>query len=171
MWRIGGSYLAIALAAGLTGCTGSSGDAVAVPPKDATVVVGSGTCTFTTVSDELIDGVNVVVERFECDDTMSDPRVTGHETLLVTTRMDSDHGGTWSAPDAVLTTGGGTWRGQSQGVVDLTGADPFAKGVVPFNYGETHYVGEGAYKGLEYHLYLSGSNVEAAVAGWITSTG
>ena len=70
----------------------------------------------------------------------------------------------------MLTNDGGTWRGNSQGVVDLDGVLPFAKGVVPFNYGEGHYVGEDGYAGLEYHYYVTGSNEEAGAAGWIVST-
>lgn len=171
MWTIRGTVLAITLAAGLTGCAGSAGDAVGVPPEDATVVVGSSVCTLASLGDELVDGVRVITERFECDDTMSDPRVTGTEVLPMTTRLASGVGGTWSAPDTVLTTDGGTWRGWAQGVLDMTGAFPLAKGIIPFNYGEAHYVGEGAYEGLEYHLYMSGSNEDAGLTGWITSTG
>lgn len=172
MGGAGRTILVVIVAASLTGCAGGTGsDVVGAPPDDATAVVGASTCTLTDVSDDVVDDVRVIVERFECEDTMSDPRVTGTETLLSTSRIEPGAAaGTWSAPDAVLTTDGGTWRGWAQGVVDLTGVLPFAEGVTPFNYGEAHYVGEGAYQGLEYHVYVSGSNSELGVAGWITST-
>lgn len=47
---------------------------------------------------------------------------------------------------------------------------PFAEGVIPFNYGEGHYLGEGAYEGLEYHWYISGSDSQSGLTGWIRST-
>ncbi len=64
----------------------------------------------------------------------------------------------------------GTWSGTSQGLVDLEGVLPFAEGLVPYDYGEAHHVGEGGYDGLEYHYFISGSNGDAGVTGWITSS-
>ena len=125
----------------------------------------------TSVSDEVVDGVNMIVELFVCEDTMSDPRVSGTEELLVETQLvDSTVGGTWTTREATLTNDGGTWSGTLQGIVDLEGVLPFAEGLVPYNYGEAHFVGEGAYEGLKYHYYISGSNGEAGVTGWITSS-
>jgi hypothetical protein len=167
MWRTARTALSVALVACLVGCATGGTEDPRTPPEDATVVVGTGTCTLESLGDEIVDGVRVVTERFTCHDEMSDARVTGTETLAVTTRLSSSLGGTWSTAEAVLTTEGGTWRGWAQGVVDLSGVLPFAEGVTPFNYGEGHYLGEGAYKGLEYHYYMSGSNEEAGVTGWI----
>jgi hypothetical protein len=158
----------------LPGCGYSADDAVApgsgdsTPADDATVVVGSGVCDMTSVSEEAVDGVDVIVEHFVCEDEMSDPRVSGTEDMMVVSRVaDYSTGGTWTAQDTTLTNDGGTWRGSMQGVVDLAGVHPFAEGVRPFNYGEAHYIGEGAYDGLEYHYYISGSNGTAGVTGWI----
>lgn len=169
MWRTARTALTITLTACLVGCAATVTDVAEAPPDDAAVVAGTGTCTLANLGDEVIDGVRVVKERFTCADEMSDPRVTGTETLVITTRLGASLGGTWSAPEAVLTTDGGTWRGWAQGVVDLNGVLPFAEGVTPFNYGEAHYVGEGAYEGLEYHYYMSGSNERAGITGWIVS--
>jgi hypothetical protein len=47
---------------------------------------------------------------------------------------------------------------------------PLAEGVWPFNYGEVHYTGLGAYEGLTMHLYISGTNYDFALAGWINDT-
>ena len=162
----------------LPGCSDSDDDAVppglgeSTPTDDATVVVGSGRCGMTSVSDDVVDGVEVIVEHFVCEVEASDPRVSGTEDLMVVTRLATwTLGGTWTVEDATLTNDGGTWRGSSQGVVDLTGVHPFAKAVIPFNYGEAHYIGEGAYDGLEYHYYISGSNGTAGVTGWIQPAG
>ena len=161
----------LAMAAGFVGCATDTQADPSIPPDDAIVVVGSGVCEMTPVSDEVVDGVNMIVELFVCEDTMSDPRVSGTEELLVETRLvDSTVGGTWTTREATLTNDGGTWSGTLQGIVDLQGVLPFAEGLVPYNYGEAHFVGEGAYEGLEYHYYISGSNGEAGVTGWITSS-
>ena len=161
----------LAMAAAFVGCSTDTQADPSIPPDDAIVVVGSGVCEMTSVSDEVVDGVNMIVELFVCEDTMSDPRVSGTEELLVETRLvDSTVGGTWTTREATLTNDGGTWSGTLQGIVDLEGVLPFAEGLVPYNYGEAHFVGEGAYEGLEYHYYISGSNGEAGVTGWITSS-
>ena len=123
------------------------------------------------VSDDTVDGVDVIVEHFVCEDDMSDPRVSGTEDLMSVSRVaDWATGGTWIAQDATLTNDRGVWRGSVQGIFDLIGVLPFAEGVVPYNYGSGHYIGEGAYEGLEYHYFISGSNSEAGVTGWITSS-
>ena len=162
----------------LPGCSDSADDAAppglgeSIPADDATVVVGSVRCGMTNVSDDVVDGVEVIVEHFVCEVEASDPRVSGTEDLMVVSRVAHfTLGGTWTVQDATLTNDGGTWRGSAQGVVDLTGVHPFAKGVIPFNYGEAHYIGEGAYDGLVYHYYFSGSNGMEGVTGWIQPAG
>jgi hypothetical protein len=149
-------------------CGGVSATTEADPADDATTVVGTGTCSMAQVSQDAVDGVLVVVERFECQLDLSDPRVSGTETFTTTTRVaDMRIGGPWTATGNVLTTDGATWRGWSRGVAELVGVLPWAEGVTPFNYGEGHYVGEGVYEGLVFHYHFTGSNGEAGVAGWI----
>ena len=172
-WLIPFTLVVLLLAA----CGDTADDAVgpglgdSTPADDATVVVGSGVCDMTSVSEEAVDGVDVIVEHFVCEDEMSDPRVTGTEDMMVVSRVaDYSTGGTWTVQGATLTNDGGTWRGSAQGIVDLAGVHPFADRIRPFNYGEAHYIGEGAYDGLEYHYYISGSNGTAGVTGWIQPT-
>jgi hypothetical protein len=152
------------LATTLTAC-GTPADDQAGPPNEAVAVVGTSECVIT---DRTFNG-DMITELFECTVEMSDPRVTGTETLTAVTQ-DGDKGGVWTVDDAVLTTGDGTWRGTGQGVVDYVGVLPTAQGMAPYNYGELHYRGEGRYEGLEFHYYLSASNSGGAYAGWIAST-
>ncbi len=149
-------------------CGGASAKVETDPADDATTVIGTGTCDMAQVSQDAEDGVLVVVERFECQLELSDPRVSGTEIFTTTTRVpDMRIGGPWTATGNVLTTEGGTWRGWSRGVAELVGVLPWAEGLKPFNYGEGHYVGEGEYEGLIFHYYFAGSNGEAGAAGWI----
>lgn len=137
---------------------------------DAVVVVGAGTCQMRNEGFTEVEGFGVVTERFICEDVMSDPRVTGTQELVVITKYADDTiGGIWTAEEATLITEEGTWRGVAWGIVDFVGVLPFAEREVPFNYGEAHYIGEGPYEGLEYHWYLTGSNSESGVTGWIRS--
>jgi hypothetical protein len=164
-------FLFFVLAVATAGCSSDSTVDQSVPPDDAIVVVGTGTCDMTPVSDDMADGVRVLVEHFVCEDDMSDPRVSGTEDMRIVSRIaDGTTGGTWIAQDATLTNDQGVWRGSVQGVFDLVGVLPFAEGVVPYNYGTGRYIGEGAYEGLEYHYFISGSNSEAGLTGWITSS-
>ena len=168
--RVTAGLSVLVLSLATAGCSSDSTVDQSVPPDDAIVAVGTGTCDMTPVSDDMVDGVDVIVEHFVCQLDMSDPRVNGIEDLMVVSRLaDSATGGTWTAVDATLTNDQGVWRGSSQGVFDLVGVSPFAEGLVPYNYGEAHYIGEGAFEGLEYHYFISGSNEQAGVTGWITS--
>lgn len=163
------SVLVLSLAT--AGCSSDSTADPSVPPDDATVVVGSSICRMTPVSDVMDGDVEVLVEHFVCEDDMSDPRVSGTQDLMIVSRVaDWATGGTWTVQDATLTNDQGVWRGSAQGVFDLVGVLPAAEGVVPYNYGEGHYVGEGAYEGLEYHYFMTGSNSQAGMTGWITSS-
>ncbi len=167
---IAASLSVLVLSLGAAGCSSDSTADPSVPPDDATVVVGSSICRMVPVSDDTDDGVEVIVERFVCEDDMSDPRVSGTQDLMITSRVaDRATGGTWTARDATLTNDQGVWRGSAQGIVDLVGVLPVAEGVVPFDYGEGHLVGEGAYEGLEYHYFMTGSNRESGMTGWIRS--
>jgi len=75
--------------------------------------------------------------------------------------------GLWTTEGATLTNEGGVWQATGHRVVDFVGVSPLAKGVWPFNYGEVEYVGEGNYEGLSMRLYISGTNFDFALAGWI----
>ncbi len=62
--------------------------------------------------------------------------------------------------EAVLTNDEGSWRGSVEG----------AEGRDTLPSGEVHYVGEGAYEGLEFHHYFAADQdpAEAVVRGWIS---
>ena len=140
-----------------------------VPGSDAVLVVGNSVCAVSTVGDEVIEGVMAVTERFECETVSSDPRTSGVEVFpeIVSRIGDWSKGGTWTAEGVTLTNEEGVWRGTGHGAFDLRGSLPFAEGISPFNYGEVNYVGEGAYEGLQLHIYISGPNEQAGLAGWI----
>ena len=145
-------------------------------PDTATVVTGTSRCDWRPLGNTFdSEGDEVIEERFVCETEMSDARATGIEEypLIVTRVIDPDEavGGTWTAEDTTLTTEDGVWRGSGYGVVDMVGVSPLAEGIWPFNYGEVHYVGEGAYDGLRMYLYISGTNLDFALAGWIVESG
>lgn len=159
-------------------CKGSDGSTPEIsgtdrPPDNATVVVGNLVCSgLPPESPSESDTASALTERFQCHDETSDPRVGGTETITLVTRIaGSSIARTWVSETAELTNDGGTWHGTGQGLVDLVGVLPQAQGVKPFKYGEMHYVGEGAYEGLEYHYYFAGSDSRVGVTGWIASTG
>jgi len=139
------------------------------PGSGAVLVVGDSVCTVSTLGDEVVEGVTVITERFECETTSSDRRTSGVEVFpeIVSRISDPSTGGTWTADDITLTNDGGVWRGTGHGAFDLRGRLPFAEGVSPFNYGEVTYLGEGGYDGLRLHIYISGPNEQAGLAGWI----
>ena len=97
-----------------------------------------------------------------CKLDVSDPRVSGNQRH---DRMRIFNGGevgvVWVAEEAVITNAEGTWRSSVQAGDDSPPT------------GETRYVGEGAYEGLEFHYYFSDcSNLgEAKVRGWILGGG
>jgi hypothetical protein len=144
-------------------------------PDGVVAVTGTSECTVLPLSDTIgEDGVEVIEERFTCQTTMSDPRASGAEEypLIVTRIADPSNllAGLWTADGATITNNNGVWRGYGFGVVDLVGVSSLAEGVWPFNYGEMHYSGEGAYEGLTLHLYISGTNYDFALAGWISES-
>lgn len=125
-------------------------------PADSVGVTGQATCTFFDL------GAGFTVE---CQLDMSDPRVSGSEVSdkywWFDDGVDEDEdeveaSSMWVA-DAVLTNEEGTWRGVTQAGDDTTPC------------GETHYVGEGAYTGLEFHYYFCHVALadEAELRGWI----
>jgi hypothetical protein len=101
-----------------------------------------------------------------CQLDLSDPRVTGTETqdgfrLLA---GDVGAGDVRAADDARITTTEGTWRGRVQAATDDAS--------VPAPIGEAHYIGEGAYEGLEFHYYFADLEIAedgpVRVHGWIS---
>ncbi len=56
-------------------------------------------CTVSTLGDEIIDGVTVITERFDCETVSSDPRTSGIEIYpeIVSRITDMSKGGTWTA--------------------------------------------------------------------------
>ena len=103
----------------------------------------------------------------ECQLDMSDPRVSGTEVSDNYWFFDKDDGddeeemfvSTMWVADAVLTNEEGTWSGVTQAGDDTTPC------------GETHYVGEGAYTGLEFHYYFCHVEENAQLRGWIYRNG
>ena len=62
--------------------------------------------------------------------------------------------------DAVITNDEGSWSGSAQAAEN--------DDAIPS--GEAHYVGEGAYEGLEFHYYFFHADLgdDAEIRGWIT---
>lgn len=124
---------------------------------DAVVVWGTGVCQFPEAEGWLV----------VCELDMSDPRVSGTETQegfrFVVGRIGI--GDVWVAEKAHITNAEGSWRGSAQGA-----ENPAA---VPA--GEAHYVGEGAYEGLEFHYYFFHDAITedgpTQLRGWISDGG
>ena len=92
---------------------------------------------------------------------MNDPRVSGTE------RQDRfrfvigrpGFATVWVSEEATITNADGTWRGSVQ-AAESSDAWPI---------GEAHYVGEGAYEGLEFHYYFADIG-PVELHGWIFSS-
>lgn len=150
-------FLAALVVAVLLGACGSDdssdsamtteSDSASVPlhsvPDDAQVVWGTAQCR--------------AIGGLECELDMSDPRVSGIETIDQFRRLARAQ---WAFDRDVITNADGTWRGSAQGSDNANG-DPA---------GEAHFVGEGAYEGLEFHYYLTEAVfLEGAdLRGWIS---
>ena len=135
---------------------GESGSATAAPfhaiPDDSVSVSGTAACSFGSGTEGL---------KVECELDMSDPRVSGSEIHDRFTFFAEGSGGrVWVADEATITTTEGTWRGSAQAAEDNE-ATPS---------GEAHYVGEGAYEGLEFHYYFFHADLsdKAELRGWIS---
>ena len=156
---VGMTVLTLAVASlGIAGCsTNSTSDtdtnATLAPlhavPADAQVVWGSASCQLTGSP------------FLTCDLDMSDPRVSGTETIE---SMSMVAGRQWTVQPDVITNAEGTWRGSGQGSDDEDGAP----------LGEAHFVGEGGYEGLEFHYYVAPptegewTSTPTLVTGWIS---
>lgn len=112
-------------------------------PDGSVAVWGTGICDLGGEGVNPEGGVGFLAV---CELDMSDPRVSGTETQD-RFRFIVGRAGTmavWVAEEAHITSAEGSWRGSAQGVDSPDG--------VPV--GEAHYVGEGAYEGLEFHYYF-----------------
>lgn len=117
-------------------------------PTEPVLITGSATCSFS-------------FEPFSatCQLDLSDPRVTGTETHdSIIFHPGGEVGDVWFAADAMITNDEGSWTGSAQAADDG----------VPI--GEAHYVGDGAYEGLEFHYYFFQADLgsPAKVLGWIS---
>ena len=164
------------LAMVVTGCSGDDDDeasdvgvapmeTVSLPavPADAELVVATVGCTGTgTEFDPDEEDEGAIPWLWSCEIDASDPRVSGIERhAAFRTLAESSEGLVWRVEDATITNDEGTWRGV------VLGAD--SGGSVQ---GEAHYVGEGAYEGLEYHYYLADLvDGEVETRGWISGDG
>jgi len=101
-------------------------------PDDAQVVWGTVSCAGAVLA-------------LECELDMSDPRVSGTETIAQFQMVGTTDPAVWIFGSDVITNADGTWRGSAQGADDPDGNPT----------GETHLVGEGAYEGLEFHYYFT----------------
>jgi hypothetical protein len=133
-------------------------------PGDATVVSGTATCEFLEGGVDTEGGEGWLVV---CPLDLSDPRVAGTERQdrfrFVVGRIGA--GDVWVAEEATITTPDGAWHGTAQGAEDDE--------AVPI--GEAHYVGEGAYEGLEFHYYFAHLDIAedgpTQLRGWISGGG
>jgi hypothetical protein len=124
-------------------------------PDDSEAVWGTASCR----ASSYIGGF-----ALSCELDMSDPRVSGTETIEQYRGFADGSGGhQWILGDDVITNAEGTWRGSSQGSSDAA--------VNPL--GESHYIGEGAYEGLEFHYYFAQPEFptgQSHLRGWIASS-
>ncbi|MDJ0925770.1 MAG: hypothetical protein QNJ77_14535 [Acidimicrobiia bacterium] len=170
---------ALALVAPLAACSDSGRDATPTPTDSptttATPAVASAPTAVTPFHAVPADSVGVTGELicdgsaggtivaggpgwlFVCELHTSDRRVSGTQT------DDSfriyETGGAalvWVAEDSVIVNDEGRWRGIVQAGDSGTPC------------GEAHYVGEGAYDGLEFRYYFCDTGEAAELRGWIT---
>jgi hypothetical protein len=103
----------------------------------------TGTAACDAAGSGAVDPEGELDVRVTCQLDLSDPRVGGTEwqgrfRILAGSVGAGD---VRVADDALITTAEGSWRGSVQGAADDAS--------VPVPIGEAHYVGEGAYEGLE----------------------
>ena len=133
-------------------------------PATSTRVSGTATCDAT--GSGTVDPQGELDALTTCQLSLSDPRVRGTETQDHVRILAGDVGAgdVRVAEDARITTSEGTWRGRVQAATD--------DAAVPAAIGEAHYIGEGAYEGLEFHYYFadldSAEDGPVAVHGWIS---
>jgi hypothetical protein len=139
-------------AAAASGSASSAAPFHAVP-DDAEVVWGTARCRLSGPGFKLT-----------CELDMSDPRVSGTETIEQLQWFAEGSGGReWILGQDVISNAEGTWRGSSQGSDDYPG-NPI---------GEAHFVGEGAYEGLEFHYHFAQPTFPTGkvhLRGWISGS-
>jgi hypothetical protein len=135
-------------------------------PVDTTAVTGTAACDATGSGAVDPDGELDVLVTCQLD--LSDDRVSGTETQdgfrILAGSVGA--GDVRVADDAQIATTEGTWRGSAQVATDAA-AEPTPRG-------EAHYIGEGAYEGLEFHYYFADLDTESdtvRVHGWISPAG
>jgi hypothetical protein len=143
----------------------------------AEVSVGPGVSYFTGTSEctseagerTIVDGVAQSHHYSTCEYTTTDDRFNGTVEVDNTVYSFGPDGGPWTSEEALVTEEG-AWRGTSQGVYDLYGVSPLGIAGKVFHYGQSDYVGEGAYEGYVAHLYFAGNDEMHSLTGWITSS-
>jgi hypothetical protein len=159
------SLAMMGLFASVAACGGSQPEVTApfhAIPADSAFVSGTARCAFS--------GSDAASFVADCTLEMSDPRVSGSERQadwrIV---IDNGQGGTvWVGDTLSLTNAEGSWHGSAQ-ATELSDSGTLL---------EAHYVGEGAYQGLEFHYYLAdlgagleGADVPVVMHGWISGGG
>lgn len=142
--------------------TPSSSATVAAPfhaiPADAVAVAGTAACD---LSEDGVDPEGGPGFLAVCELRMSDPRVSGTERDDRFRDFAEGPGGrVWVAEEVVITNTQGTWRGSTQAAENQQGIAS----------GEAHFIGEGAYEGLEFHYYFFHADLSdvAQLRGWIS---
>jgi hypothetical protein len=119
--------------------------------RSATAVSGWAACDST--GSGTVDPEGELDVLVTCQLDLSDPRVSGTETQdrVRVLAGSVGAGDVRGADDARIAAAEGTWRGRIQAASD--------DAAVPAPIGEAHYIGEGAYEGLEFHYYFAGLDI------------
>jgi hypothetical protein len=126
----------------------------------------SGTAVCDSTGSGTVDPEGELDVLVTCQLDLAHSRVSGTETQdrFRILAGDVGAGDVRMADDARITTAEGTWRGRIQAATD--------DATVPTAIGEAHYIGEGAYEGLEFHYYFadldSAEGGPVRVHGWIS---
>ena len=144
----------------LASCGGEEsggGDSLRAIPDDPRVVSGTATCVVFEDDGVAADGTPGT-PVYECELSMSDPRVSGTQRDDRWREIDGGPGHfAWRYEESVITNEEGAWRGAIQAADDS----------VPC--GEAHYFGEEAYEGLEFHYYFCDVGDAPVFRGWISA--
>ena len=136
----------------------SMSDVASLPviPDDPQVVFGTATCDVLEDEGVAADG-SLGTPVYVCELDMSDQRVSGTQRDDRFRRIDGGPAAfAWVFEESVITNAEGTWRGAIQA----------ADNGVPC--GAAHYVGEGAFEGLEFRYYFCDVNDGPLFRGWIS---
>jgi len=132
-------------------------------PADSVFVSGTAGCSW-TAGPAHGAGFGWVAR---CKSDMSDPRISGYETLdgfhfiVESVEPSGELDDVWVADKSSIRNAEASWSGTCQGAT-----------VNVFSLFECHYVGEGAYEGLEFHSYhLDQPDGPTSVLGWISGGG